>query len=62
MAPADIVHVQPPLVRATEIIREHLFAYLRKELPYLVEQRNIGWTELDWYLRIQRALSNLSDG
>lgn len=43
---AGVTHVQPPLTRATEIIREALFTYLDRELPYVLEQRNLGWTEL----------------
>ena len=46
-APAGIAHTQPPLVRASEIIREQLFAFLKQEIPYLLEQRNVGWTELE---------------
>ena len=46
VAPAGVSHVQPPLTRATEIIRELIFSYFKQELPYLLEQRNIGWTEL----------------
>ena len=46
-APQGVSHVQPPLVRATEIIREQLFGFLKQELPYLVEQRNLAWTELE---------------
>ena len=46
IAPAGVAHVQPPLARATELIRELIFTFFSKELPYLLEQRNIGWTEL----------------
>lgn len=46
VAPAGVVHVQPPLMRATEIIRELIFHYFSRELPYLLEQRNLGWTEI----------------
>lgn len=52
-----VVHVQPPLERATEIIREQIFSFLTRELPYMVEQRNLGWTELpNGGLRIDQQL------
>jgi GTPase Era involved in 16S rRNA processing len=47
IVPAGTASVQPPLVRATEIIREQIFRYFYQELPYLIEQRNLAWTELD---------------
>ena len=43
---AGVMHVQPPLARATEIIREGIFSFFQRELPYILEQRNVGWTEL----------------
>lgn len=46
-AAAGVTHTQPPLVLATEIIREQLFAFFRHEVPYVIEQRNLGWTELE---------------
>ena len=45
-APEGVAHVQPPLARASEIIREAIFRFFSRELPYLIEQRNLGWTEL----------------
>ena len=59
MVPAGTTNVQPPLVRATEIIREQIFSCFSQELPYLIEQRNIGWTELEYpqgALRIDQQL------
>ena len=47
MAPEGCAHLQPPLTRATEIIRELIFNFFSKELPYSLEQRNLGWTELE---------------
>ena len=47
VAPEGVVHTQTPLARATEIIREQLFGFFRQEVPYMLEQRNIGWTELE---------------
>lgn len=52
-APAGVAHVQPPLIRATEIIREQIYRCLSRELPYMIEQRNLGWTQLE---RPERAL------
>ena len=46
MVPPGVTSVEPPLVRATEIIREQIFKYFDQELPYLIEQRNIAWTEV----------------
>eukprot|EP00962_Isochrysis_galbana_P034094 scaffold11488_cov109-Isochrysis_galbana.AAC.4 len=46
LVPSGTCHVQPPLTRATEIIRAHIFRCLRQELPYTVQQRNLGWTVL----------------
>ncbi len=42
---ADVAHLQPPLEQATEIIRAHIYRYFHEELPYVLGQRNIGWTE-----------------
>ena len=59
VAPVGVTHVQPPLTRATEIIREQIFSYLSRELPYTIEQRNVGWTELsnpEGALRIDQQL------
>jgi len=56
-APAGVTHMQPPLERATELIREQIFRFTSRELPYLIEQRNIGWTELrSGGLRIDQQL------
>jgi GTP-binding protein Era len=58
-AAAGVRHAQPPLLRASELIREQIFAFLSKELPYLIEQRNTGWTELsrpEGALRIDQQL------
>ena len=59
IAPAGVTHLQAPLARATEIIRELIFTYLRGELPYTIEQRNLAWTELshpEGGLRIDQQL------
>ena len=47
IAAEGVHHLQTPLARATEIIREQLFRFYRKEIPYMIEQRNVGWTELE---------------
>ena len=63
--PQGVVQVQPPLVRATELIREQIFKYFQKELPYVLEQRNLGWTELskpEGALRIDQELLLPTDG
>lgn len=43
---------------AFEVIREKLFRHLNRELPYLVVQENVGWTEdkLRGVLRIDQKL------
>lgn len=59
VAPAGVTHMQPPLVRATEIIREQIFRFFKQELPYMIEQRNLAWTELtrpEGALRIDQQL------
>lgn len=43
VAPEGLVHAQTPLVIASEIIREQLFSFFSQEIPYLLEQRNLGW-------------------
>ena len=54
---AGVVHMQPPLQIATEIIRAHIFRCFREELPYVLGQRNIGWTELsNGDLRIDQSI------
>ena len=46
LVPASVTHVQSPLHQATEIIRANIFAHFKDELPYALEQRNLGWTDL----------------
>jgi GTP-binding protein Era len=49
--------ISPDLKKVTEIIREQIFHHLYQELPYVVSQQNIGWTELkDGALRIDQEL------
>ena len=38
--------MQSPLQVASEIIRAHIFRCFTQELPYVLSQRNVGWTEL----------------
>jgi len=46
-----------PMQRVNEIIREKFFNRLNQEIPYLVKQRNIGWTMLpDGAIRIDQTL------
>jgi len=55
--PEGVTHTQPPLQLATEIIRAEVLRSCRQELPYLISQRNIGWTELrNGHLRIDQQL------
>jgi hypothetical protein len=37
---------QSMLAKVVEVVREKLFLRFNKEIPYLVRQRNMGWTEL----------------
>lgn len=47
-----------PLERVQEIIKEKLFKYLHKEIPYQVLQENMGWTELEGgKLRIDQKMT-----
>ena len=55
--PEGVTHQQSPLQVATEIIRANIFAHCKDELPYAIDQRNIGWTELpSGDLRIDQEL------
>jgi GTPase len=55
--PEGVRHVQSPLQVATEIIRANIFRCCKDELPYLISQRNVGWTELpNGDLRIDQEL------
>ena len=45
-APTGAAHEQSPMQQATEIIRSAIFANFKQEMPYILEQRSIGWTEL----------------
>ena len=55
--PEGVRHVQSPLQMATEIIRANIFRCCKEELPYLIAQRNVGWTELsNGDLRIDQEL------
>jgi GTP-binding protein Era len=54
---ADAVTDASPLERAEEIIREKVYQRLNQEVPYIVRQHNVGWTELpDGSLRIDQYL------
>jgi GTP-binding protein Era len=44
--PPETKHVQPPLQVASEIIRAEIFRCFKQELPNVLAQRNLGWTEL----------------
>jgi len=53
----EMVTDQTDLERVTEIIREKIYLRLNQEIPYAVQQRNVGWTELrDGSLRIDQHL------
>uniref|UniRef100_A0A7S4BDZ9 G domain-containing protein n=1 Tax=Chrysotila carterae TaxID=13221 RepID=A0A7S4BDZ9_CHRCT len=53
----DVVHERPPVEIAAEIIRAEIFNSYREELPYIIKQRTIGWTELrNGDLRIDQQL------
>ena len=55
--PEGVRHEQSPLQVATEIIRANIFKCCKEELPYLIAQRNVGWTELpNGELRIDQEL------
>jgi len=54
---ANAVTDSSPLERAEEIIREKVYQRLNQEVPYIVRQHNVGWTELpDGSLRIDQYL------
>jgi GTP-binding protein Era len=49
--------VQSPVARVVETIKEKLFTRFNQEIPYVIRQKNMGWTELpDGTLAIQQAL------
>ena len=55
--PAGMTHAQPPRTLAAEAIRAEILASFRQELPYLISQRTLGWTELrNGDLRIDQQL------
>jgi GTP-binding protein Era len=54
---AETVTEQSTLQRVEEIIREKIYQRLHQEIPYRLEQKNIGWTELaGGALRIDQQL------
>lgn len=53
---ANTVTDSTPLQRVQEIIREKLYQRLYKELPYIVQQYNLGWTQRGNQLRIDQQL------
>ncbi len=51
-----------PLKRAQEIIREKIFKYVFQEIPYIVIQRNLAWTDFDGGVRIDEEIYVKKEG
>lgn len=60
---SSVKSLTSPLQRVSEVIREKIFCYLDKEVPYNVFQENADWTEYaDGGLRVEQILHVPSPG